>query len=98
MAEVRAGVDDVDNRLMELLARRFAYMAAAARIKTDRNTVRDEDRKAQVIANVRQCADALGVPEPLVAALWELLVETSIGYEMQLFDEKASVSNERSFG
>ena len=98
MTDVRAGVDDVDNKLMELLARRFAYMAAAARIKSDRNMVRDEDRKAQVIANVRQCAGALGVPERLVAALWELLVETSISYEMQLFDEKSSVSNERSFG
>jgi isochorismate pyruvate lyase len=89
MAEVRAGVDDVDEKLMALLARRFAFMAAAARIKTDRNMVRDEARKAEVIANARECAVALGVPEPLVANLWELLVENSISYEMQLFDNKA---------
>ena len=98
MTEVRAGVDDVDERLMALLTRRFAFMAAAARIKTDRELVRDEVRKAEVIANARERAVALGVPEPLVASLWEMLVEASISYEMQVFDDKALVSNERSFG
>ena len=53
MAEVRAGVDQVDRELVALLARRFAYMDAAARIKPTRDAVRDEARKAQVIANVR---------------------------------------------
>ncbi len=51
MLEVRAGVDQVDRELIALLARRFAYMDAAARIKTERSAVRDEARKAQVIAN-----------------------------------------------
>ena len=92
MAEVRAGVDEVDERLVALLARRFGYMAAAARIKTDRNTVRDEARKAQVIANVKRHARQAGVPEPLAAALWEMLVESSISYEMTLFDRKSGVS------
>lgn len=92
MAEVRAGVDEVDERLVALLARRFGYMAAAARIKTDRETVRDEARKAQVIANAKRHASLAGVPEPLVAVLWEMLVESSIGYEMALFDSRANVS------
>ncbi len=86
MADVRAGVDGADAALVALLSRRFAYMAAAARIKTDRTAVRDEARKAQVIANVKAHARASGVPEPLVAALWEMLVESSIAYEMALFD------------
>lgn len=86
MTEVRAGVDDVDARLMALFARRFGYMAAAARIKTDRNDVRDEARKAVVIANAKMRARGAGVPEPLAAALWEMLVESSISYELALFD------------
>jgi isochorismate pyruvate lyase len=44
MTEVRAGVDDVDRRVVELLKRRFGYMDAAARIKPDREAVRDEWR------------------------------------------------------
>ncbi len=86
MAEVRAGVDQVDRDLIALLARRFAYMDAAARIKPTRDAVRDEGRKAEVIANARTAAEAAGLPGDDVAALWDALVEASIAYEMRAFD------------
>ena len=88
MAEVRAGVDAVDRELVALLARRFAYMDAAARIKPARAAVRDEARKAQVIANARAAALAVGLPADVVAALWEALVEASIAYELAAFDRR----------
>ncbi|MEN2747395.1 chorismate mutase [Sphingomonas sp. T9W2] len=86
MTEVRAGVDQVDRELVALLARRFAYMDAAARIKPARAAVRDEARKAEVIANARAAAAQIGVPDAVVADLWERLVEASIAYEMARFD------------
>ncbi len=88
MTEVRAGVDALDRKLVALLARRFAYMDAAARIKPARGHVRDEARKAQVIANARAEAARLGVPEDAVADLWETLVEASIAYELAAFDRR----------
>lgn len=88
MAEVRAGVDALDQKLVALLSRRFGYMRAAARIKPDRDMVRDEARKAQVIANAQAEAVRLGVPEKLVKELWERLVEASIAYELEVFDER----------
>ncbi len=88
MAEVRAGVDQVDRELIALLARRFAYMDAAARIKPERGHVRDEARKAQVIANARAEAARSGVPDAVVADLWERLVEASIAYELVAFDRR----------
>ncbi len=88
MTEVRAGVDQVDRELVALLARRFAYMDAAARIKPTRGVVRDEVRKAQVIANVRAAAATAGVPDALVSDLWEMLVEASIAYELEAFDRR----------
>ena len=86
MAQVRAGVDQTDRELVALLARRFGYMEAAARIKPDRGAVRDDVRKAQVIDNVRDHARAAGIPEVVVAAVWEALVEGSIAYELDRFD------------
>jgi isochorismate pyruvate lyase len=88
MAEVREGVDQVDRELIALLTRRFAYMDAAARIKPERGHVRDETRKAQVIANARAAAAAAGLPEDAVAALWDALVEASIAYEYEAFDRR----------
>ena len=88
MAEVRVGVDDVDRRLVALLARRFGYMDAAARIKPERGQVRDEVRKAEVIANACAGARAAGLPEPAIAELWDGLVEASIAYELEAFDRR----------
>ncbi len=88
MTEVRAGVDALDRDLVALIAKRFAYMDAAARIKPERGHVRDEARKAQVIDNARAEAVRLGVPEAMVADLWETLVEASIAYELAAFDRR----------
>lgn len=87
MAQVREGVDAVDRNLVALLAKRFGYMDAAARIKTDRATVRDEARKAEVIGNAVAMAATLGVPETYVADMWERLVEASIAHELKTWDE-----------
>jgi isochorismate pyruvate lyase len=86
MTAVRAGVDDVDQRLVALIRRRFGYMDAAARIKSDRSAVRDEWRKADVLAKVDASAAQLGVDRALMARLYEDLVETSIAYELDVFD------------
>ncbi|HNW17648.1 MAG TPA: chorismate mutase [Sphingorhabdus lacus] len=86
MTEVRAGVDAVDRALVELLVRRFGYMDAAARIKTERSAVRDEARKAQVLANVKAAAAASAIPVDIVEQLWDQLVEASIAYEFQHWD------------
>jgi isochorismate pyruvate lyase len=86
MAQVRAGVDATDGQLVALLARRFGYMRAAARIKPARETVRDEGRKAQVIANVARHAEAMGLPPERLAAVWEVLIEQSIAYEFDEWD------------
>jgi isochorismate pyruvate lyase len=90
MIDVRAGVDDVDRRLVDLLALRFGYMDAAARIKDSRAAVRDEARKAEVITNVRTAAAAAGLPEDVLAQLWDHLVEASITYEFDKFDRRTT--------
>ena len=86
MADVRAGIDELDRNLVQLLAERMRYIAAAARIKPDRDAVRDEWRKADVLAKVATAADAEGFPQALSQQLWELLVEGSIAAEFEMFD------------
>ncbi len=90
MQDVRAGVDALDAQLIALLSRRFAYMRAAARIKPERGQVRDDARKAEVVANAVAQAEALGVPASVVAKLWDELVEGSIAYELAEWDDRRS--------
>ena len=88
MADVRAGVDALDRQIAALLGIRFGYMDAAAQIKTTRGAVRDEVRKAAVIAQAEVAAQAAGVPEGVATQLWETLVEASIAHELDEFDAR----------
>ena len=90
MRDVRAGVDEVDRELVALLAKRFAYMDAAARIKPDRAAVRDELRKAGVLANVAAEARGRKVDGALMARLYEDIVDTSIALELVVYDRLRS--------
>ncbi|MGB5078793.1 MAG: chorismate mutase [Sphingorhabdus sp.] len=87
MADVRSGVDAIDQALVAMIARRFAYMDAAARIKSDRNIVRDEARKRAVLDNVIAAARTHNVPVELAEQLWDTLVEASIAYELDRWDD-----------
>ncbi len=93
MAEVRAGVDEIDRALVALLAARFGFMDAAARIKPTREAVRDEARKAEVLRNVATHAAATAIPAGLVNALWEMLIEASITHELSRFDAQTGASD-----
>ena len=86
MEEVRRGVDALDAEIVALLGERFRYMDAASRIKPDREAVRDEGRKADVLAKVAARAEEEGVSPATVAALYERLIEDSIAYELERFD------------
>ncbi len=96
MTDVRAGVDTIDRQMAALLATRFRLMDAAARIKPTRDLVRDEARKADVIAKAHANAVALGYPPEVAVALWDLLVEASIAYELGVFDARQEAGDART--
>lgn len=87
MQEVRHGVDRLDEQIVALLAERFRYMEAAARIKPNREAVRDEWRKADVLTKARAAAEREGAPAERIGALYEALVESSIAYEFGRWDD-----------
>ena len=87
MTEVRAGVDAVDRELVALLARRQGYMDAAARIKTDRATVRDTARIEDVVAKVKAEATKAGLSHAIAEPVWRLLIERCIAHEFEVWDQ-----------
>ena len=96
MAEVRAEVDSIDQQIVRLIARRFEFMDAAARIKGDRGDVRDEARKSEVLANVAAAAARAGIDPMLLRRLYEELVEASIAHEFGEWDRlRPSASSAR---
>lgn len=88
MSEVRREIDRVDRELVRLVAERTGYIAEAARIKTCRTTVRDEERIEDVVSKVKAEAARAGLDCELAETVWRALVEASIAHEMRLFLRK----------
>ena len=86
MADVRVGVDALDRALVTLIAERQRYMDAAARIKTDRNVVRDEARIEQVVERVLAAAAKAGLDPSIAEPVWRLMIERCIAYEFGVWD------------
>ena len=61
MTDVRYEVDQLDRILVKLIAERQSYMDAAARIKNDRDAVRDPERIEEVVSKVLAEAERQGL-------------------------------------
>ncbi|KAI5805170.1 hypothetical protein EDC01DRAFT_642423 [Geopyxis carbonaria] len=98
MPQVRAAIDALDVEIVTLLGHRTRYIEAAARIKPSRAVVRDEWRKADVIAKALATArrSDVDVPQEVVRAVYEALVEGSIAHEFGRWDatREPQVDNE----
>jgi isochorismate pyruvate lyase len=90
MRQVRDAIDGLDTLIVSLLAERMRYIEAAARIKPRRDTVRDEIRKAEVIAHAVKVANDRGFPPRIAYRLYDLLVESSIEHELEAFDARGA--------
>ena len=81
MQQVRAGVDDLDRQLVELLVTRQGYMEAAARIKPAESDVRVPWRIEQVVENVLVEAKEKGLSPRIAEPVWRILIEKCIEHE-----------------
>lgn len=86
MVEVRTGIDAIDREIVRLLADRLHFINEAGRLKTERNTVRDDARIEDVIAKVRAAAIDAGIDPAFVEPLYRDLIERSINHELGVFD------------
>lgn len=82
MSEVRAGIDDVDARLVALIAERTTYIDRATELKPALGwPARIDDRVEEVVTRVRGHAQAAGLDPDLIEQLWRQLVDWSIARE-----------------
>jgi isochorismate pyruvate lyase len=86
MADVRYEIDRLDRDLVALIAERQSYIEAAARIKGDRDTVRDPARIEDVVGKVLAEAEKHGLARHIAEPVWRLLIERSIAHEFEEWD------------
>lgn len=86
MADLRMEIDQLDRVIVDLLSVRQGFMEQAARIKQDRDLVRDEKRIEDVVAKALDHAQQVGAHPELVENLYRQMIEWCINYEMDVFE------------
>lgn len=82
MAEIRGAIDQLDDKLVGLLAQRAALIENAARVKAKAGLPANiPERVEQVVANVKASALRQGVSTELAEELWRKLISWSIALE-----------------
>ncbi|MDQ7019581.1 MAG: chorismate mutase [Robiginitomaculum sp.] len=87
MDDVRYEIDRLDRLLVQLIKERQDYMDAAARIKPDREAVRDEARIEDVVQKVLKSAQKEGLSATIAEPVWRTMVEQCIAYEFARWDD-----------
>jgi isochorismate pyruvate lyase len=82
LAEVRAEIDRIDERVVALVAERERYVRAAARFKTSESAVAAPERQAAMLEVRRQWAERDGVDPDLIERLYRDLMAYFISREM----------------
>jgi isochorismate pyruvate lyase len=86
LQEIRTEIDRLDEQIIDALAERALYVAAAARFKRDRAAVADNARVDAMISSRRRWAEAKGLSPDLAEELFRKMVSHFIAEEQRQWD------------
>ncbi len=89
MQDIRAEIDSLDQEVIRLLGRRFAYVQAAAQFKTSASSVRAPERFKAMLAQRRSWAQEVGLDPEVIAGVYRDLVNYFIAEEMKNWQAEA---------
>lgn len=90
MSDVRRIIDELDDELVALLAKRQRQIERAAKVKPALGIpARVPDRVDEVLARVLGAARREGLSVELAMNLWTNIIEWSIHYEERLMGDRA---------
>ena len=82
--EVRRNIDELDRRIIALIAERQSWVVRAGALKTSAIAVRAPDRVEQVICSVRGLAREFDASPEVVEAAYRAMIAAFIDLEMSV--------------
>ncbi len=86
LEQVRQCIDDIDDRLLDLLSERSAYVRQVIRFK-NRDQIVDLPRIEQIIAAMRKGALQRDLDPDMVEGIWRMMIDRFIALEEKIFEE-----------
>ncbi|MEU7793193.1 chorismate mutase [Micromonospora tulbaghiae] len=88
ITELRAAVDRLDQRIVELLAVRTRVVRELTAHKSDEAAVRSPDRVRQVLDRVAELAGRHGMPPEVAVATYRTLIEELTRMQMDMLADR----------
>ncbi len=85
LQEVREEVDKIDTQIVELIAKRNAYIKQAAKFKTSVDAIKSDERIEEVKQHVRKKAIELEVNPNLIEELFTIMIDEMVETEIAEF-------------
>lgn len=83
LEEARKEIDEIDQKIVEYLAKRNEYIKQIANLKTSVNEVKEESRIDEIITNVRSKAIELDLSPNLVTELYLKMIDSMVEIEVE---------------
>jgi chorismate mutase / prephenate dehydratase len=92
LAELRQQLDQTDDEIVRLLARRLETVGLIAKAKAEKSSaIRDPGREREVLARVESLANSLGISGPLLRKIFSEIIDYSVSRQVA-----SLIDNERS--
>jgi isochorismate pyruvate lyase len=90
LEELRKEIDEVDEKIVELIALRNSYIKQATKFKHTVDEIKADDRVEDVLNHVRHKALSLGVSPNMVVDLYKNMIDAMVEIEIAEFRNKGS--------
>jgi len=88
MSEIRAEIDNIDGTIITLIGKRYQYVKAAAKFKTNETSVKAPERFAAMLVERRAWAEKEGLSGDMIEKLYSDMVNYFISEELKLFKKE----------
>lgn len=85
LEEVRSEIDKIDEQIVELIAKRNAYIKQAAKFKTSIDEVKSQERIESIMQRVRKKAIELEVNPNMIEDLFKIMIDEMVETEIAEF-------------
>ena len=84
--EVRKNINQIDEEIVKLVAKRGHFVKQAAKFKKDTADVKAPKRVEEVISKVKNLAKTVGANEEVVENVYRTMIDSFINAEMKEFE------------
>jgi chorismate mutase len=93
LEEARARIDEIDRRIVELLAERYAVVDALCETKAENgDTVKDEDREQALLDHVAAIAEKHDLSPDLARRLYDEILDHSVQRQRRRREDEETAS------